>query len=59
MDILETYKDFTSKLVEVYNESPLPACIKEPIIKELYGVVLQAKRQELENKEQTDADDQS
>lgn len=65
MDVLTAYKEFTKSLVDTYNSSPLPACIKEPIIKELYGVVLEAKKQELsqatpqEAKETTDADDQS
>lgn len=59
MDILIAYKEFTENLVNVYNSSPLPACVKEPIIKELYGVVLEAKKRELSKKETTDADDQS
>lgn len=61
MDILTAYKEFTENLVSAYNSSPLPACVKEPIIKELYGVVLEAKKRELsqEVKETTDADDKS
>lgn len=57
MDLVIEYKKFQTALVDAYNGSPLPACVKESILKELYAVVVEAKNKELS--EVDNADNQS
>lgn len=45
--MIEEYKAFADKLVCVYNDSNLPAFIKEYVIRDLYAIAQQAKREEM------------
>lgn len=53
--MVNEYKEFTEKIVSAYNESKLPAFVKEYVIRDLLTAAQAAKKQELE-RESNNAD---
>lgn len=47
MDIIEEYKIFIANMANAYNASPLPAFIKEMVIKEMLSAASESRKREL------------